>query len=53
MDDTLSPSSSCSSLSYDGDILLDYTEISPPKKFDEKIIDFVNCICCCNNKRNN
>ena len=53
MDDTLSPSSSCSSLSYDCDILLDDTQVFTPQKLDEKIIDFVNCICCCNNKRNN
>jgi hypothetical protein len=51
MDDTLSPSSSCSSIStYDGDVLVN-SEIPTPPKFNEKIVDFLKCICC--NKRNN
>ena len=50
MDDTLSNSSSCSTLSYDGDILLDDPEIPTPEKFNEKyVIDLIKCICC--NKR--
>jgi hypothetical protein len=50
MDDTLSPSSSCSTLPYDGDILLDDTEIPTNSQFNEKnVIDFLKLICC--NKR--
>jgi hypothetical protein len=51
MDDTLSPSSSCSTLSsYDGDILLVPTEIPANSQFDEKnVIDLIKLICC--NKR--
>ena len=45
--DTLSNSSSCSSLSYDGDILLDDTEISAFKEPDEKnVIQLIKSICC-------
>lgn len=52
-EDTFSRESSFDSIStYDADDLVP-PQISPPPKFDEKIIDFVNCICCCNNKRNN
>jgi hypothetical protein len=47
--DTIGNSSSCSSLSsYDADELVP-TEIPTPEKFDEKIVDFLKCICC--NKR--
>jgi hypothetical protein len=45
--DTISPSSSCSTLPYDGDILLDDTEIPTSEKFDEKnIINLIKLICC-------
>ena len=50
-EDTFSRESSFESISsYDGDVLVN-SEIPTPPKFNEKIIDFLKCICC--NKRNN
>jgi hypothetical protein len=49
-DDTLSRENSFSSLSYDGDILLDDVQIPANSQFNEKnVIDLIKCICC--NKR--
>jgi hypothetical protein len=48
-DDTLSRENSFDSVSsYDGDLLVS-TEIPANSQFDEKIVDFLKCICC--NKR--
>ena len=45
-DDNLSRENSCNSLSsYDADDLVP-TQVSPPEKFNEKIVDFLKCICC-------
>lgn len=50
-EDTFSRENSFNSLStYDADDLVP-TEIPTPPKFNEKIVDFLKCICC--NKRNN